>query len=504
MFTVLLFKFSKKDSSTKIPASSDAVPFTNCLAVEPMDIINPIVKFRIDENVRITEYNYAYITAFNRYYRIKTWRTQKGFWYAEMVVDALASWKDDIGSSTQFISRCSAYVNPRLNDNIYPLLSGCDVQTTYHDFTGWSYSPQSGTYVVGIIGTSGGGIGAVDYYLFSPENIRGLNIALLSNPTWLGNIPEISNELLKALFNPMQYITSCVWIPYSLADDAGFTTIPFGWNWNLSLKCYRVQDSRTLYNTYADIPVQKNPYSGNSSIYLRGVPYTSYHLQVPPFGGFELDADKLIDSNSIHIEVTIDITNGSGRLVVSAKQPNNAYYTFVDVVAQVGIPIQLSQSSIDKTAGVGLYNVQTAAIVANEVSDYQLKLPGESLPIIGAIPEYVNRAIEKTSDFLQLNKAAGYIAQKAVEPLAKYGGTTVYSSGANGTFCALGSIRITSVFQHQSERMPTILGYPAQVLKKISTIPGYIKCGKVELSIPCTAQELEMITFDMTNGFHYE
>ena len=93
MFTINLYKFRKRANSTKIPAAGDGVfPVTGTLNTE-CGILRPHIRLRLADNEAPYQYNYAYIEAFGRYYNIGEWTNVKGVWEADMLADALASWR---------------------------------------------------------------------------------------------------------------------------------------------------------------------------------------------------------------------------------------------------------------------------------------------------------------------------------------------------------------------------------------------------------------------------
>ena len=103
MITVGLAAFAKPNNSTRIAAATNFTNYNGVL-VEPCSIMKPLIKF---EGVQAWNYNYAYISQFSRYYFIDDYYTENGFWFAQMTVDVLASFKTAIGTSTQYIERAA-------------------------------------------------------------------------------------------------------------------------------------------------------------------------------------------------------------------------------------------------------------------------------------------------------------------------------------------------------------------------------------------------------------
>lgn len=85
-----------------------------CELYEPFDILAPVIivddEHRVDlpghTHHAISDYNYCYISSdIGRYYWITNWERRDGLWYAHCAEDYLASFKDDILNTTQYVLR---------------------------------------------------------------------------------------------------------------------------------------------------------------------------------------------------------------------------------------------------------------------------------------------------------------------------------------------------------------------------------------------------------------
>ena len=112
MNTVLLY--TCKDSNNTIgKALESPVTFDSVLFKESTNVIEPVVTFKGDET--IFSKNYAYIPTFNRYYFITGIKVfPANFYELSLKVDVLESFKNDILSSSGFISK-STDINPYYN-----------------------------------------------------------------------------------------------------------------------------------------------------------------------------------------------------------------------------------------------------------------------------------------------------------------------------------------------------------------------------------------------------
>lgn len=85
--------------------------------VDNVNIISPIISIsNIDE--QITNYNYAYIKEFNRYYFINNIRSLRNdLWLLELDIDVLTTYKDQIRAQKGLISRNENEFNNALIDD---------------------------------------------------------------------------------------------------------------------------------------------------------------------------------------------------------------------------------------------------------------------------------------------------------------------------------------------------------------------------------------------------
>lgn len=464
---IKFWQFAKKENSTKLP-ETDGTEYS-CLFKEPVNLLNPFITLKHDNPVG---YNYAYINTFGRYYYVTNWTYERGLWYAELRVDVLASWKDEIGASTLYVTRAASTYDGSIIDLQYPAKTAPDIVYEYQDFDKLVYSFASGSYIVGIITSQTSGVGAVNYYIFTPANFRKFCNNLLSNADWCASdITEISQSLFKALFNPFQYIVSCVWIPMNITGSTQ-QTIQIGWNWGISANCSILTGS-TLYGDSIDFTVPPHPDAQSRGTYLHSAPYSQYILTVPMYGRFPLDANVASQTETITCSIDIDVVTGFGRL-----QARGGGYTFVDVTAMVGVPIQLAQ--ITQAANSTTQGVASMAgtAVAGSLNAFDTLLGGNT------------------------GVSSGKIA--AISSALASAGNQISTIGSNGSTAGLGPAKFEAVFYHPVDEDLEHYGRPLCKAVKINTLSGYVLCNSADISTIATAQENIMINDYMNGGFFYE
>lgn len=390
--------FSKKVNSTKVPASDAAKIEVDGQIKGDFSPLAPVIRFQetivngtnIFAATSVPVYRYAHIPSFERYYFV-SWAFIDGAWEGSFTEDCLASWRTNIRGSTQYVERSASEQNRKLTDSAYITNTDftCDIQSkSFSDIFGIA-NDLAGVYVVGVLGytktsyTEGGvlneqpsNVGAVTYYAMARVAFYGFMYALMSNINWMQiSTSEISEELQKALINPMQYIVSVIWLPISAGDFVfgGFPstfptdieadkthTIRFGW-WDFYLGAddaatVRKLRSPTSQYTYRapsyTFPLAQHPLKATRGEWLNLSPYTRRVLEIPCFGTFELDTTKIKTTHDqLTIQYFINALSGDAMCYVwsgtSGEGGTPKENLVLSVSGQVGIPIPTGQIAVN-------------------------------------------------------------------------------------------------------------------------------------------------------------
>ena len=462
-FSVNFYKFNKNPNSTKRPTEPDKT--YNCVLIEPTSIVNPSIALVDATSPHI--YNYAYIPEFSRYYFVNDWNYDKGRWVATLNVDTLASFKNEIGASKQYVLRSAAEFNGDIVDNLYPAENSPDVVSVYYGGPGQDEDPfisdlASGIFVVGIINDDINAIGAVSYYKFTNTQFRNFCKALMQNADWaFSGIEEISTELFKSLFNPFQYVASCMWFPFTDAfPGTNVNSIPYGW-WSLPTSATRISKFTRLAPAFFTPP--KHPQAETRGAYLNAAPYSRYKLVWPVFGVFPLDANVMAKCERLRAECWVDAVSGKGCLQVFSDTGNNAIFTSTQTV--IGVPIQIAQVTSDYLGA--------ATSAAGGVADF---ITGDISGGISAIGNAIKSAMPQ------------------VRTQGSNGMTTSYY------FPPVLECEFYRVVEESNENR----GRPLCQERVVNTLSGYQLIADAELEAPCTASELDTIKNYMNGGFFYE
>ena len=222
-----------------------------------------------------------------------------------------------------------------------------------------------------------------------------------------------------------------------------------------------------LYSEYLDFTVPPHPDWGTYGAYIHSAPFSEYVLSVPPFGTFPLDANIASQTEDISAEVDVDAVTGVGRL-----QIRGAGYTFADVTAQVGVPIQLAQSTLN----------------INRATDAVSSFAGGA--IRGAMKDFTG--------------AIADVASGVVSALSFASSPLLISTGSNGSISGFGPAKMTGIFYHPTAKSNSLFGSPLCEQRTLNTIPGYIQIANPHVRIAASETERSMIESFMAEGFFFE
>lgn len=458
------FQFAKKRNSTARPETSSGVNYTIQFKDET-GVINPrITTIRPDAR----SFNYCYIPTLARYYFITDWQYLNGVWEASLSVDVLASYKTQIGSTTCTIERSASNYDLSLIDTYYPGKTNFSNRFVNLRCTWSRIAPSGGTYVIGIInGGTSGRFGATTYYALTPVIFKNLIEALLSD-TFIESfgIEDITTALVKSLFNPLQYLTSCMWFPFELESFSNGTAqdIWLGY-WDTGIEGLAV--TNVSQKGYVTATIPQHPQASRGT-YLNYAPYSRLTLYIPPFGAIPVDMSYLAAGRHLEAPVYIDHITGKAEIIVNFNDGSverEIKSVAGSRTAQLAIPISLGQIIQDVLGAAGsAVGVVTSAITGN----------------IGGVLSGVASAI------------GSLLPQES-------------HAGANGSFIQQITeyVAVLQCTQISDENI-TDFGRPCGKRLTINTLSGFVKCADARPAISALLPELQDIQNYMAEGFYYE
>jgi len=464
-FTVRLWSFNKRTNSTKHPLTDDATNYS-CNVKNGTSIYRPKIELNLGMSEDPSQYNYARIPAFNRYYYIDEWVYDNGLWIATMHTDVLATFKTEIGNSDLYVLRASAEKDGRIVDNLYPCKVNCNFDSTV-----LAYPYTAGCYVVGVV--SGlGGFGSITYYVLDQTNLTKLVKALVEDVVDTANgfnLSDASFALQQSVVDPIQYIKSCVWIPFDASD---ITTIPITlalevYGWKFPDVSGRLMVGVKTQKTYTFTTV-KHPDTAARGNYVNSAPYTHATLNFAPFGTVEIDTTVICDVSQITVNLDVDTLTGQGILRVFA---NNILLN--ELKTQVGVPIQLSQITRDYLGAAQSAIGGTAGAVGDIME-------GNIARAVSSVANGIGNSI------------------RALVPRAQ-------TIGSNGCFTNVQyQPRLDFQFFRPAEDDNSHNGRPLCKIRKPANLGGYMLIQDGDVGSVGFQQENDEIRSQLESGFYYE
>lgn len=491
---ITLYQFAKKLNSTARP-NGTAKGVQGQLR-ESCSILAPEVGFTaFGQTESPREWNYAYIPDFGRFYFIDNWTWARGMWYANMTVDPLASWRPEIANSSEYIVRAASAVNPDIIDTTYPTLSYArlarqDLPSIYTD------NVQGGTFVFGVQASGYNAFGSTITIACKPGAFKQLMTKLLSDTDYLDIDPnEISGNLAKALFNPIQYFSFAYWLPFGAAfpDSSAVETVPVGW-WKLDVgdKFWVLDANNDSLKYRFNVAIPKHPSADYKHSYLKAAPYSTYKMYMPGFGLIDIDSSRLYNTDRLYGSLAIDLYTGNTVLELSAhKDYTTAFQT---LTGNVAVQIQIGQiTSMINTAG-GVVQAVTGGLVAGAQSFFQ-----QAQDITRKVHDWINGA-----NNVGLDQNAASIAN-GIQSGAQQATAESVSKGGQGSVVEYGyKPYLLGKFWHLVGEAPEHRGYPVCEIRKIGSLTGYVMCADSDFSAPATSMEIGAIRDYLNNGFYFE
>lgn len=488
--------FSKRTNSTKKPTGTVDKSLNGTLK-EPCSMTNPVFRIeRLPQDASPRIYTYAIIPAFGRFYFVEDWIWADGLWECHLSLDVLATWKDSIGQQSEYVLRTDSTTNfnGEITDTLYPATTDFQMRETYATSV-FTSDLSVGCYIVGII--SGGqtqAVGAITYYamdstqfgalkekLFSDDNLEIMGIIDAGGQTL---VQDLSQEVLKTLYNPYQYIASCMWFPFpktAITSKTDVSAIKIGW-WEYPLSGSRLYAQIVEFGE--SMGIQSHPQSATRGSYLNYAPYTRRTL-IGRFGSVALDTAYFKPTDQIGIGYSVDLITGQCRTTIEKRYTDSQSQLHYDVLTErhflLAVPIQIAQ--------VGTDYLGTAVSAINTVSS----------GIGGAVSGFASGGI--------VGAIGGAIASSAngIYNTIQSAMPQVETTGSNGSFLAP-STR-TALLEHYYTIVDEDIhhrGRPLCEVRQLNTLSGYILCAEGELDLNCFDNERRMITTFLTTGFFWE
>lgn len=469
------YTVSKRRNSTKRGTGGSTI---DIILKDGCSNINPTIALKWSGSGSPT-FNQMYVPDWDRYYWIDSWTFTDRQWVASCSVDVLASFKDTINNSYKYILRAASAYNDNIIDSKYPPCLPVTHARTAITGLAWATQFDYGRFVVGIVGQGNTFQAAgAGYVVLTPTQLQQLIDACFTetNAIWTSSsslgtdvgeaLAKYGENYMKSIQNPIQFINSIMWVPFIPATASTPITVKLGAiNTNISASPLADPVHVDTFSSTFD------PMWSRNRKWKAVEPFVHYTFHCPPFSDHVLPADKVLASGGVTGSIYCDVTSGLATINIEAGGA-----TVASSSAQMGIPIQLSGSSVDY-AGIIKGATNTIGGTIGKI------LSGD---IAGAITGAVS-GIQGVAE--------------AAQPQATNGGYTggmgaLKDSNANrGILVTLYSIPEEDIADEGEPlmKMDYILGYS-----------GYLLLADGHVDILGTPEESAQINEFLTGGFYNE
>lgn len=451
----VFYNFNKRKNSTALPSSVGTD--IDILLKDSTSLSTPIIELSVEGK---PSYTYCYIPDFSRYYFISDWNYNKGLWSCSLAIDVLASYKDSIAEYTCFVERSASNYDVSINDDLLSAkqelvkvdgrneLAGFDVDGCYI-IRLTSHASRLAPTGIEMFAISADTLGNLLSYLYDGDNFADV----------------LSETFVKAIFNPIEYIVSIKWFPFSADSLNGtLTDIWVGW-WNTGIKGYMllsyggtlsftVEPMERYYGDWRDC----NPN------------FTNFSLYIPSYGIISIPPEHMYFNGGLDVLCSVDFS--TGQIV-----------TFVNTGASAETD---RGGNLTTTVGMIGYDVQIGQTVSN---------------IGGIIQSAVSLGGSVATGNVLSGVASGVNAIKnAITPVVK----TLGSTGAIQGLRNRPWFTITRTVYGSAEYPIEVAGRPLMRNIKLGTLSGFVKCGGASISIDGLAGERDNINALLNSGIYIE
>lgn len=468
--TVRFWTFAKKANSTARPNANPAYTFT-CTLKDASGVLRPVLEIYQSANFNPSGLNYAQIVEYGRYYFVSDWQWIIGRWEATLQVDSLATYKTEIGAASKYILRAAAEYDKDIIDTFYPTLERVNVTWTSYNFP-WYNNFSNGRFVLGVINGTGDALaGTTEYYILSPAELKYFMTYLFPQSLindW-SSLNSITEQVYKSIYDPLQFIVSCKYFPFTMGGVEQDVEISFG---NFTASSHYAEplgkpDTWPMFQH--DYTIAANWLTRDAK--ERSAPYANIYFFLNPFGVIDISTSDFTLTDTVRVKVIPDLISGEGTLQIYALINNNEVLV-AQQTAMIGFDVNLTAINRDLASAVsaviggassaGLYDTLDTLIPS------ALTSAGNAL--VSLIKPSISSSTRGTPSIVNLD-----------------GHSRLYSR------------RHLFVDEKNSE-----FGKPLYKDRVINTLAGFIKCGDGDIAIDGYPEEVEEISNYLTGGFYYE
>lgn len=444
--TVRFYQFNKKINSTKQPGDSGMT--YDVKLKDSSSILHPTF---ICSFTSAPSYNYCYVAIYNRYYYLVDWTYYQGLWSGEFTVDVLASWKTSIGNTGLYIIRSSELQDKNIADTMYPADERIYQSSTTVSMPWDDMSNDLNGYVILSM-------------LSRPANMAGLSRLVYSPSSASTFINNLYNGWESTIIDPTEFLRGALWVPYRPTHTSNLITqLKVGGAVYIEINGGPPLDA--LYETFTlTIDVPDSDGHGILANWRYHEPFSSYELDINPWGVIELNSYEIAQCNELTLEIRCD--NLTGQALLRVKNGNDILY---NSTTQLGVQLDIGGSRLDA---------------------------GNIMSAVGSVAG----ALTATTP-TQLATGVGSFIGSGLNALQSRSGSTGGSGGWSNLF---NTARLTRKYMSPVQEDSENNGMPCCKWRTPAQLGGYMIAEKGLINISGTDMELREINSYLTSGFYYE
>lgn len=480
---------AKKRNSTYQPTTTELATSFDVLLKTPTSVHTPTF------TISTTSFDYNYFKWDNRYYFVTDITVRNNNLYeVSGVIDVLATYKNDIINSVQYVCYSSHNSNTWLPDTRIPLVKATKTAVSSASLTGLFNS--TGFYVLSVNGKDGCVLYALD---------KGHLDALLANVNQWGNdlVDNIVNDSRGLGYNfstvedalesigkmsiqtgvvgnayaqAPSCIRSCIWVPFFASPFTGGGARIYLGNFDTGISSFTLKATPATVSTSVSIP-------WHYSDWRRGICEDVY-LYLPLAGMIHLSGDSLTNVSSLSI--TASATASDGVVAYEVRAGGNIIGTYGGQCSAnypIGINQQASAGEIIQSIVGGAEKMVNAAINSS-ISPVSMTASGVGVALEGVAAAYDTVNVANTTH------------------ASVIGGV----GGGAGSALSL-SIQCYTVC-HEPVMTPSdmrdTMGLPTMLPMNLSTLTGYCQCANAHVAAAAESEELDAIDGYLNSGFYIE
>lgn len=439
---------------------------------------NSTISFGYTAEEIATDYVYAYIPKWDKYYFVATPNILTNYHVQyDLEEDYLASRKTEVGSTVAHIVYSSTGWDKDLTD---ARIAVKGTKTIYHDSQALPFV-TAGCYIVGVVNNqTDGKLGALSYYRMDATNLAKLI-------TWM--MKDDFFTKISSYFNgkPLDFIQSCIWCPVNGSDFGNTlqTTMYLG---DTAVADYStVPETAVLISHYPiTTPIKSYPVVSVSlgskfGDFRDNQPYTSASLYLPGVGLTDLNANDFYESANVNIETIFDITTGDCTYKI--YDDTNQLLKTVSFNASASVSLsQVNINSAGALAGIGgaiggVVGLGVAAVTMNPLAGVTA-----GVGILGGASAAIMAANQRSTSIKGTN------------------------SGRSGFYTNSASSVVVRQDTEDCDNASYIarIGRPVGKTQAISNHSGYVQCEAASVALAGDNTEREVINNYLNTGFFYE